>query len=126
MAVAAGSGHRSGGGLSRAPLAIAGLLLVGTGAWFAGSWIDTGGDSTCGAVIYPGLWLYDRNGCRGVMALRGSVSAGTIAVGGALIWRAGVRRAFGATGAAAILTIAVVTSGAMLLINELVRSGGAF
>lgn len=126
MAVAAGSRHRSGGGLPRAALAIAGLLLLGTGAWFAGSWIDTGGDSTCGAVIHPGLWLHDRNGCRGVMALRGSVSAGTIAAGGALLWRAAVRRAFRPAWAAAILTIALVTSGALLLINEFVRSGGAF
>lgn len=124
MAVAASSWHRS-GGVVRAALAIAALLLVGTGAWFAASWIDTGGDATCGAVIHPSLWLDDRNSCRGVMALRGTISAATIAAGGVLLYIASGRRALRAAWAAAILSVAAGTSAALLLINELVRSGGA-
>lgn len=126
MAIAATSGHRSGGAVPRATLAIAALLLLGTGAWFTASWIDTGGEATCGAVIHPSHWLADRNGCRGVMALRGTIGAATIAAGGAFLYIAAIRRAPAAAWTATIFAIAAVTSGALLLINELVRSDGAF
>lgn len=127
MAIAATSGHRT-GLAPRAALTIAALILFGTGAWFAASWIDTGGDATCGAVIHPDIWLDDStpNSCQGVMAIRSTISAATLAAGGASLYIAARRRLMTPARAAAILATAATTSAAILLINELVRSDGSF
>jgi hypothetical protein len=110
MGIAATSGHRT-GLAPRAMLTIAALILLAAGTWFAASWVDTRSDSTCGAVIHPDIWLGDTtpNSCQGVMAIRSTISA-----------------ASSAARAATILAIALASSAAVLIVNELVRSDGAF
>lgn len=111
----------------RGALTTAALILLGTGAWFAASWIDKG-DSTCGAVVYPGTWLDEsvRNSCQGIMAIRTTITAAILAAGGALLYVAARRRPMTPARATTLLAIAVATSAAILVVNERVRSGGAF
>lgn len=128
MATFASGGHRTVGIAPRAALAIAGLLLIGAGVWFATSWIDTSSDSTCGAVIYPSMWLDDAapSECRTTMAIRWGISATVGIIGAGLLYIAAVaRRPIAPARAATILAAAVATSTALLLINEAVRSDGA-
>jgi hypothetical protein len=126
MVFAAG-GHRTREFAGRAALAVASLILLGTSAWFAASWIDTGDDSTCGAVIHPDIWLDDStpSSCEGVMTIRATIGAATIAAGGALLYLAFRRRPVTPALAVTAMTVAVVASAAILVINELVRSDGA-
>ncbi|MBA2496507.1 MAG: hypothetical protein H0V33_05335 [Acidimicrobiia bacterium] len=67
----------------RVALAVAAVLLVGTGLAFAASWIDAGVDSTCGSVIHPDVWLHEsvRSRCRAVMLARCAISAAALAAG---------------------------------------------
>lgn len=126
MAIAAGD-HRTSGVAARGALAIAALLLFGTGTWFAASWIDAEQyDSTCGAAIHPQVWLDDSapNSCQGVMAIRATIAAATIAAGGVLLYIA-IRRRVTPALAVTVLTIAAVASAIILVINEIVRSDGA-
>jgi hypothetical protein len=127
MAIIAISGHRGLVVGSRAALALAVILLGGTGSWFAASWIDTGSDATCGAVIHPDIWLDDTapDRCQGVMALRGAISAATIVTAGTLASFAARRRPLHTALAVSILTVVATASSAMLIINEAVRSDGA-
>ncbi|HVT75918.1 MAG TPA: hypothetical protein VHD87_02725 [Acidimicrobiales bacterium] len=126
MAHGAVSGRRS-GVAGRAALAAAALILLGAASWFAASWIDTG-DSTCGAVIHPHLWLGHTSpgGCQRLMLVRTAITAASIAAAGALLFVAARRRPTTPKRAAITLTVVAITSAALLLINELVRSVGAF
>ena len=56
-------------------LVLLGLALAAGAIWFAAVWIDTG-DSTCGPVLQPSMWVTDDapRGCRGTMGLRSGVS----------------------------------------------------
>jgi hypothetical protein len=127
MAIAATTGHRT-GFAPRAALIVAAMILFGTGAWFAASWIDTGGDTTCGAVTHPDIWLNDSSpgSCQGVMAIRSTISAATLAAAGAALYIAARRRSVTPARAVAVLAVTVATSAAVILINEFVRSDGSF
>lgn len=127
IAIAATTGHRT-RFAPRAALTIAALILFGTGAWFAASWVDTGGDTTCGAVIHPDIWLNDSSpdSCQGIMAIRSTISAATLVAGGAALYIATRGRPVTPARAAAVLAAAAATSTAVILINEFVRSDGSF
>lgn len=128
MAMAADAGHPSKAIGRRAALIVAALVLSGTAAWFAASWIDTGGDSTCGAVVHPDLWLSDNtsNRCQEVMAIRTTISAAILIGAVVLLVLAVRRRPTSLARAATILAISAAASVSLLVLNEVVRSDGAF
>lgn len=114
---------------SRAMMACAGLVLLATAAWFATSWIDTGEDSTCGAVIHPTMWLSDDapKSCAAVMAVRTAIAAATIGFASLLLGMAAsanVPRSIAT--ARVILVVSCAAALTMLVANEAVRSDGAF
>lgn len=104
---------------------LSGVLLLATVAWFTASWIDIG-DSTCGAVVYPDMWLDGTpQGCRGVMALRAGIALALATAGVVVSW-IGIRGRRANGGAAgALFTATVLVGAAVLWINEAVRSDGA-
>jgi hypothetical protein len=114
--------------LVRAAFVIAAVVVLGSGTWFATSWVDTGGDATCGAVVNPGIWLETGapHHCRSVMAVRGTITAASLAVGGSFVYLAIRSRPTPPLRAATALAIAAVATSALLVINEVVRSDGAF
>lgn len=109
-------------------MACAGLILLGTAAWFATSWIDAGEDSTCGAVVHPTLWLSDDapKTCGSVMAVRTAIAAATVGFAALLLGMAAtsnVPRSITTT--RVILVVSGAAALTMLVVNEAVRSGGA-
>ena len=127
MTIAAAGGPRLTIVGARAALGLAAVVLAAAGVWFAASWIDTGGDDTCGAVIYPGMWLDDsvRGSCQGVMALRAGISVVAVATAGSVGYLGARRRTITRAAASAIFLSALAASVIMTLINEAVRSDGA-
>ena len=111
----------------RAAIAVAGLILLGTAAWFAGSWIDTGVDSTCGAVVHPSMWLGagTPKNCGAVMSIRTAITVATAGIGGLLLYTAARKRVIASAAAASILAVTAASAVTMLVVNEAVRSGGA-
>jgi hypothetical protein len=111
----------------RVVLLAAGVLAAAAGVWFAVSWVDTGYDSTCSAVVYRDVWISGRlaGRCRGVMLLRSGVVA-FLLVGGLVLTWLGVRdRALTAGAVIKVGIVSLMTVALILVINEVVRSGGA-
>ena len=110
----------------RALLLVSGVVLVASAAWFGASWIDTSrGDQTCGSVLRPALWLgAGAPACRNVMTVRAVVAGCMLGLAVALFVRSGRRRPIG-RGWLAAAVVGLVGSGAVLLVNESVRSMGA-
>ncbi len=106
---------------------VGGLLLVGAAVWFATSWIDTGGDATCGSVVRSSIWLdqYAGSGCARVMSIRAFVAAATFLSGVALVVAALARWPRVLARAWPILAASVGVCVVLLVVNEIVRSGGA-
>lgn len=113
---------------SRGVLALAGILLLVTSGWFATSWIDAEYDATCGALIYPSMWLDSAAPpeCRSTMAVRWGITVvlSVVGAGFLLVALTGGSR-LPARSSKVILAMAVPTSVVVLLINEAVRSHGA-
>lgn len=123
MATAATSGHRGEAAL-RASLVLAALILFGTASWFAASWVDSRTyDITCGSVFHSDIWLHSRS-CQRVMVARGTISTSLVAGGGVLLYLGLRRRPVASAFAIAAVAISVVSCGAILIVNEAVRSGG--
>ena len=112
---------------SSAVLLGAGLLVVAAGVWFAVSWVDTGNDSTCSAVVYPDVWISGglAGRCRGVMLLRSGVVALLLVSGLVLAWLGLRERTLTAGAAIKVGIVSLMTVAVILAINEVVRSGGA-
>lgn len=112
----------------RITIAAAGVILVLAGAWFAASWIDTAYDATCGAAIYPGMWLEDDApaACRLTMMSRSVIAGVAVITGLALVGLGCSRRRTLWRHANRVLALAVLGSGALIFVNEVVRSDGAF
>ncbi len=110
---------------SRALLIFAGLVLLATSGWFASSRIDSG-DAMCGAAVTPTVWTGQDapSDCGGTMALRSGISIVILTAGIFLIVLGGRDRPMSPSSAAAVLATALVVSGAILLVNEGVRSRG--
>jgi hypothetical protein len=126
MTAAAMSGHRSDSIALRALLVVAALIVLGTASWFAGSWVDSHTqDTTCGSVIQPRVWIHQTNsGCERVMIARSTVSAVLVVGGGALLYLGLRKRPLTRRLAIAVIAVSVVACGVILIVNEVVRSGG--
>lgn len=114
--------------MPRVALCLTGLFALTAAAWFAASFVDAPPDSTCGALIYPSMWLkgYPPAGCRAVMAIRAIVAAASATAGVALVGIGAKSRPLMARKAvSAALMITGGGAALMLLINEAVRSDGA-
>jgi hypothetical protein len=126
MTTATANDRRSDSTVLRASLVMAALILVGTACWFAASWVDSRAyDTTCGSVVRPEIWRQEANpSCQRVMVARAAVSAALITGGGALLYL-GLRRRRCTPGfAIAAVTMTVLACGVILVVNEVVRSGG--
>lgn len=125
MSVAAVSPRDSHAG-RRVGLVLAAVSLASVSAWFAASWIDAGYDSTCGSAVRPNIWLgaYLRDQCEPVMWTRVAISAAlataalVLLVGTARSWRGLLNRAW------MILVGTIGLSALIVVVNEVVRSGG--
>lgn len=101
-----------------------GLLWIAGAIWFATGWVDDG-DNTCGSVLRAEVWWHRAWApCRRTMVLRSALSVGGVLVGVGLVIAGLV--AYPRTRLAVDATIVTASSAlvAMLLANELVRSGG--
>lgn len=109
-----------------AMVALGGLILIGTAIWFASSWIDTGSDSTCGAVIHPGMWLGDNtpNNCAPIMTTRALISGAAAAAGACLLYATATTKQRLLDHSRTVLSTATAFAIVLVIINEAVRSGG--
>lgn len=98
------------------------VLCLAAAVWFASSWIDDPPDDTCGSLWRSDLWD-SSDGCMPTMAVRAGVSLllPLLPIGA---WLLTHRRRPALVGIAMGVCIAVV--GAVIALNELVRSGGAW
>ena len=126
MAAAHADDSRAANVWPRIALGVAALILVGTAALFAASWIDSRTyDITCGSVTRPRMW-FGNHSCQRVMTFRGAVSAVLVVGGVAFGCVALLRRRVTAGFATKVLIAVIVTCAVILVINEAVRSGGGF
>jgi hypothetical protein len=108
----------------RVVMGLSGAAVIAASLFFASSYIDTG-DSTCGSVLRPTNWLDNPPpACTPVMPIRALLTIAALVIGFALLVQAVRRRPVGPRWpyVALICVCGVII---MLLINEVVRSGGA-